>query len=423
MVQVGGSADAASLDSGRPVKRAKHTHAINFAKHFSEEGRLRQYPSLRKIICQFTDSVDAVPMHGGLPPSDSFPISSLLLRLKDGQAVDLTNEQKVASAQQYCTTVQGYPALHSWCETHTKTMHNPPGRQEVLITNGSNHALEMVCELLLERGDYVLAEEYTYPSVIESVIIPKGYKPLGVKLDQNGIRPESLLEVIKEHKESGRRPPHVFYTVPTGQNPTGTVTTLERKQRIYEICSENDIVIIEDDPYYYLQYSLGPGEAFGFEGLGQTYLSLDVDERVVRLDSFSKFLAPGMRLGWVTAHPDMLQKICFALHASTMGPCSFTQVVMYELLDAWGRESLISHVKKMQTDYKNRAAIVQEAAEKQLAKYAEWHAPRAGMFLWLKLKHVEDSMDIFEELKEAKVVVVPGKASDTVLLLLWLTSA
>lgn len=96
MVQVGGSADAASLDSGRPVKRAKHTHAINFAKHFSEEGRLRQYPSLRKIICQFTDSVDAVPMHGGLPPSDSFPISSLLLRLKDGQAVDLTNEQKVS---------------------------------------------------------------------------------------------------------------------------------------------------------------------------------------------------------------------------------------------------------------------------------------------------------------------------------------
>ena len=77
-----------------------------------------------------------------------------------------------------------------------------------------------------------------------------------------------------------------------------------------------------------------PGEAFGFEGLGQTYLSLDVDERVVRLDSFSKFLAPGMRLGWVTAHPDMLQKICFALHASTMGPCSFTQVLMPLLLAA-----------------------------------------------------------------------------------------
>ena len=76
-------------------------------------------------------------------------------------------------------------------------------------------------------------------------------------------------------------------------------------------------------PYHGSPYT---GEAFGFEGLGQTYLSLDVDGRVVRLDSFSKFLAPGMRLGWVTAHPDMLQKICFALHASTMGPCSFTQV-------------------------------------------------------------------------------------------------
>ena len=164
MVQVEGSASAACMDNGRPVKRAKHAHAVDFAKHFSEEGRLRQYPSLRKIICQFSSSDDAVPMHGGLPPSDSFPLSSMLLRLKNGQAVDMVDEQKVsvvyrfarlgyistgecgpqiASAQQYCTTVQGYPALHSWCETHMKTMHNPPGRQEVLITNGSNHALEV----------------------------------------------------------------------------------------------------------------------------------------------------------------------------------------------------------------------------------------------------------------------------------------
>lgn len=86
--------------------------------------------------------------------------------------------------------------------------------------------------------------------------------------------------------------------------------------------------------FHYRAYSeiSHTGEAFGLEGLGKTYLSLDVDGRVVRLDSFSKFLAPGMRLGWVTAHPDMLQKICFALHASTMGPCSFTQVPQAPLL-------------------------------------------------------------------------------------------
>lgn len=401
-------ASAARSEVGRPTKRAKHNHDVDFAKHFSVEGRSRQYPSLRKIICQFSGADNVVPMHGGLPPSDSFPLSSMLLRLRNGQSVNIVDDKKVASAQQYCTTVQGYPALHTWCEGHMKAMHSPPGQHEVLLTNGSNHTFEMVCELLLDRGDYILTEEYTYPSVIESVIIPKGYKALGVKLDQDGILPDSLLEVIMEHKATGRRPPHVLYTVPTGQNPTGMVTTLERKQKIYQICSEHDIIIIEDDPYYYLQYSLGTAEAQGLEGLGQTYLSMDVDSRVVRLDSFSKFLLPGMRLGWVTAHPDMLQKICFALHASTMGPCSYTQVMIHEVLEAWGNEGLQTHLKKMQTEYKKRAAIVQEAAEKQLSKYAEWTAPRAGMFLWLKLTQVDDSMDIFEELKAAKVVVVPG---------------
>ena len=165
MVQVEGMASAARSDTGRPTKRAKHSHAIDFSKHFSEEGRLRQYPSLRKIICQFSGADDVVPMHGGLPPSDSFPLSSMLLRLKNDQTVDLTDKQKVktvwfvfrieieygahrdcmqvATAQQYCTTVQGYSALHSWCETHMKAMHSPPGQQEVLLTNGSNHSFEV----------------------------------------------------------------------------------------------------------------------------------------------------------------------------------------------------------------------------------------------------------------------------------------
>lgn len=95
MVQVDRMASAANLDISRPTKRAKVTHEIDFSKHFSEEGRLRQYPSLRKIICQFSGADDIVPMHGGLPPSDSFPLSSMLLRLKNEQTVDLNDEQKV----------------------------------------------------------------------------------------------------------------------------------------------------------------------------------------------------------------------------------------------------------------------------------------------------------------------------------------
>ena len=118
---------------------------------------------------------------------------------------------------------------------------------------------------------------------------------------------------------------------------------------LYKICTQSPV-------------ALTAGEAFGFEGLGETYLSMDIDNRVIRLDTFSKFLAPGVRLGWTTCHPDMLEKICFSLHASTIGPCSFTQVMIAEVLATWGPDGLVQHLKKMQVDYKKRAAIVQEAA-------------------------------------------------------------
>ena len=88
-------ASAARSEAGRPAKRAKHNHAADFSKHFSVEGRSRQYPSLRKIICQFSGADTVVPMHGGLPPSDSFPLSSMLLRLKNGQSVDIVDDKKV----------------------------------------------------------------------------------------------------------------------------------------------------------------------------------------------------------------------------------------------------------------------------------------------------------------------------------------
>ena len=161
-------ASAARSEVGRPTKRAKYNHDVDFAKHFSVEGRSRQYPSLRKIICQFSGADNVVPMHGGLPPSDSFPLSSMLLRLRNGQSVNIVDDKKVclpraashlpkqptsevltstvlqvASAQQYCTTVQGYPALHTWCEGHMKAMHSLPGQHEVLLTNGSNHTFEV----------------------------------------------------------------------------------------------------------------------------------------------------------------------------------------------------------------------------------------------------------------------------------------
>lgn len=139
-----------------------------------------------------------------------------------------------------------------------------------------------------------------------------------------------------------------------------------------------------------------------------SYLSLDRDQRVIRVDSMSKFMAPGMRLGWVTARADVIAKLTSALHAHTVGPCSLSQAVAGALLEAWGDAGLEAHLRRVQGEYARRCAITLAAADRELAGVAEWTAPNAGMFLWLRLNGVQDAGQVWEDVKQAKVVVCPG---------------
>jgi kynurenine/2-aminoadipate aminotransferase len=215
---------------------------------------------------------------------------------------------------------------------------------------------------------------------------------------------------------------------------------------VYALCSQYDVWIVEDDPYYYLQYhssssdttttdnaangtsiigtnattamkpalksSIGKGVP-GLHGLprGASYLSMDVDGRVIRVDSFAKFFAPGARLGWVTARADVVRKLTSTIHSHTVGPCALSQAVVAATLATWGRPGLDAHLRTVQSAYKTRAAAAVGAAERHLAGLAEWRRPDSGMFLWLKLLWVDDATDVWEELREARVVLLPGRVT------------
>jgi kynurenine/2-aminoadipate aminotransferase len=346
-------------------------------------------------------------MHGGLPADSSFPFESFTCKLKNGTTLEISDPAKVAAAQQYCVVQKGYPPLHSWAKQHMLAMHSPPSEHEVMVTGGSNQCIDMVCSLFLERGDCLLCEEYTYPHIMEGLMLPKGVKLLPVSMDKDGMKPDALRALLERLQSEGKPVPKLLYTVPTGQNPTGTVLPAARKEEVYYICKQFGILILEDDPYWYLQFGIS-GEVPGL-ALGTSYLSLDTDGRVIRLDSFSKFLSPGLRLGWVTAHPHLIDKLVNTLHGLTLGPCSMSQVLAAELLAAWGPGGLEAHVQRMQREYGHRAAVLHAAAQQHLTGLAEWAAPRAGMFLWMKLLTVAEAEDMFDELKSAKVVVVPGR--------------
>ncbi|KAK9807681.1 hypothetical protein WJX72_005972 [[Myrmecia] bisecta] len=350
------------------------------------------------------------------------------MTLRDGSKVEITDPAKVSAAQQYSTVLKGYPGLQEWAHAHTWAQHSPPGAHEVMVTGGSNHTLEIIFSLLLNRGDPLLCEEYTYPHVVESFMNMKGYKAMPVSIDQHGIVPSALRATLEARKESGAQMPRLMYTVPIGQNPTGAITPVSRRRQIYDICRTFDVVIIEDDPYYYLQFAGAGCEPLGLNNLGQSYLSMDTDNRVIRLDSFAKVLAPGVRLGWVTAAPAMIEKIIFCLHGSTLGPCSSSQVMVAEMLRVWrqaglaehvmvaemlrvwGQAGLEAHVRNMQSKYAHRAQVIHDAAAEHLAGLAEWSRPQAGMFMWMRLgAGVTDADQILDLLKEERVVVVPGR--------------
>lgn len=181
----------------------------------------------------------------------------------------------------------------------------------------------MVMRLLMDKGDAILCEEYTYPHVAESFVQPQGYAAVPLSMDSHGIVPSLFRQTMESLRAAGKPLPRLLYTVPVGQNPTGqplphshdkilqfrladwihhgacevleiltdgagVVTPFERRKEIYALCREYDIILMEDDPYYYLQFSPGGGQPKGLHDLERSYLSMDVDGRVVRMDSFSK---------------------------------------------------------------------------------------------------------------------------------------
>ncbi|KAL3159334.1 hypothetical protein ABBQ32_011286 [Trebouxia sp. C0010 RCD-2024] len=386
-------------------------HACNIDSHLSKEGQARNLSSLSKFIFSFLGIPGMVSLHGGLPNASIFPFKSMKVELQDGTWLDMSETEKMDAAQQYNTNGRGYPPLLEWAKQNAQQLHAPPARQEVVITSGNNHAIDMVLCCLLNRGDSLLCDEYTYSHLVEAMVGPKGYRALPVPMDDFGMTPEALEQTIEDLKAKGQPLPRVLYLVPNGQNPVSYVAPLERRQALYQTSRKYDLMIVEDDPYFFLQFPHNR-EVPGLWNMGRSYMSLDTDGRVVRLDSFAKFLAPGFRLGWLTAHPHFVDKFTYHMHGTALGPCSTTQVMLAELVQHWGSAGLDRHLKSLQTVYKRRALLMHTAAKQHLEGLASWLPPEAGMFMWLKLEGgVKDADDIIDALKDEQVAVVPGRIS------------
>eukprot|EP01026_Neomeris_dumetosa_P037998 TRINITY_DN3091_c0_g4_i1.p1 TRINITY_DN3091_c0_g4~~TRINITY_DN3091_c0_g4_i1.p1 ORF type:complete len:459 (+),score=46.77 TRINITY_DN3091_c0_g4_i1:176-1378(+) len=352
---------------------------------------------------------DVVGMHGGIPPREVLPLASLSVKLMDGSQVEVSEEEDVWLMQQYQFNSIGQGEIKEWVKEHVKQQHNPPGGHEILMSVGNTHSISMCFDLFTEPGDAYVCEEFTFSNIIESYNTGKNLTPLPVAMDQDGIIPKELDSVLTKQKRDHGRTPKLLYIITCGQNPTSVRYSYERIAAIYDVCKKHDVLIMEDDPYYYCQFPTDQQEAVPGLKLGPTFLSVDTDTRVIRMDTFSKFLMPGCRMGWVTAHPDIIQKFALVLQTTTVGTNSIGQILVNKLFKYWGNDGFENYIKRLQKVYQRKAAVASDACEKYLKGMVEFQRPKAGMFLWIKMLYISSFAEIEEDMLKQGVVLVPGK--------------
>ncbi|XP_008426155.1 kynurenine/alpha-aminoadipate aminotransferase, mitochondrial [Poecilia reticulata] len=384
---------------------------MNYARFLTAVSGARKPSPIRLLTeLQQRSPPSLISLAGGAPNPNTFPFQSATIKVKNGQTVTF-DETAMKRALQYSAS-NGIPELLTWMKNLQKDLHNPPtigysqekGQMDMCVTTGSQEGLCKIFEMLVNPGDNVLLDAPTYSGTL-AALQPLGCNIINIPSDQHGMIPEALKEVLSrwdpsEVREPSSTAPRILYTIPNGGNPTGASMTAERKRDIYKLAQLYDILIIEDDPYYFLQFE---------KPWAPTFLSMDVDGRIIRTDSFSKILSSGLRIGFVTGPKPLVDRIVLHIQASTMHTSTFTQLMVSQLLHSWGQDGFLQHIDRVIEFYRTQRDAMINSADKWLKDLAEWHAPSAGMFLWMKLRGVADTQQlIMEKALEKEVLLVPG---------------
>jgi len=338
-----------------------------------------------------------------MPNPGTFPIKGLKIELEGGVALDLTPEETTA-ALQYSPT-EGLPQLVKLMHEFQVREHGPPPLAmeslSVAMSTGSQESLARTFAMLLNPEDTLLVEEPTYSGSL-AYLKPHGCNLVSVATDSFGLVTEDFAAKMDqwEQRYPGKKKPRMIYTIPTGANPSGGTLPLDRRVQLYATAQEHDMLIIEDDPYYWLQFG---------DARQASLLSMDTDARVIRFDSFSKILSSGIRMGCVTGPQALVQQLSLHAQAVNLHPSGLSQAVLLKLMQHWGTDGFEAHVKSVCAFYQAQRDAFLASADKHLTGLAEWTRPEAGMFSWIELFGVDDSFALISEKAiEEKVLLVPG---------------
>ncbi|WP_343073869.1 PLP-dependent aminotransferase family protein [Phytoactinopolyspora mesophila] len=331
---------------------------------------------------------EVVSLAGGMPNISGLPMDVV------GSLLNNLIEKRGLTALQYGSG-QGDPRLREQiCEVMSATgVRGHP--DDVTVTVGSQQALDLVTRIFIDPGDVILAEA---PSYVGALSTFRSYQAevVHVEMDDEGLIPDRLREAIRAVNASGRRI-KFLYTIPSYHNPAGVTLPAERRTEILRICRQEDLLIIEDDPYGLL----------GFDGEVPRAMRADDDEGVVYLGSFSKTFAPGFRVGWTLAPHAVREKLVLAAESSVLCPPTFSQLAVSEYLSGYDWRGQVKAFREL---YRERRDAMLGALSDLMPEGTHWTHPSGGFYVWLTLPEGLDTKAMLPRAVTNRVAYVPGTA-------------
>ncbi len=353
---------------------------VDWQRFLAERTQSMKSSAIRELL-KITQLPDVISFAGGLPAPSFFPYA----RSRRRAAIFSGTRQR-----RPCSTAQPRD-IRRCASSLAESMadygiHHGP--DNVLITTGSQQALDLIGKVFIDPGASVLTCRPTYLGAIQAW---RAYQAhfVTVPLDDDGMQVEVLEEIVS------RVPVRFIYVLPNFHNPAGTTLTEPRRRRLVEIARNHDLLIIEDDPYGALRY----------EGEDLTPIAALAPERTIYLGTFSKTLSPGLRIGWIVAPTDIRQKLVQAKQGTDLHTSTFDQMIANDIAQ---RGILRVHVRQLRQAYRERRDTMLDAMAEFWPEGSSWTHPQGGLFLWARAPEGVDSLDMLKIALEHRIAYVPG---------------
>nr|WP_274389752.1 PLP-dependent aminotransferase family protein [Azospirillum doebereinerae] len=345
---------------------------------------------IRELL-KLIDRPEIISFAGGIPDPDFFPSAAIARAYEK----IFQSNSGAGSALQY-TLTEGFTPLREWISAYMGRNGVNVGLDGVLITNGSQQVLEFVGKLLIGPGDKILVTRPTYLGALQAF---SPYEPVYISIPMEAEGPDlAALEAGLAEK------PKFFYLVPDFQNPNGTTISLARREAILDLCAAAGVPVIEDTAYSELRYD---GQQLPLMAALDCARNGGKLTNVIYCGTFSKTIVPALRVGWVNAAPEVINRLVLMKQAADLHTSTINQIVMHDVVS----QLFDSHIKHLKTQYKERRDAMLNALEEFAPPGVTWTKPEGGLFVWVEAQEGVDGTELLERaIKEANVAFVPGSA-------------